>query len=163
MIGLLALLACAPRGAADTASAQVEDTPAPTLTDVSVDCDDSRAEWAFAATTDAWTGNGQVVLSRDGAYVERHTMYSVEAEADGSADRLALELDVVPDWHDASAGSSTYFNCGTADLAGVLRVWTRDGGAVADCVAFGEAPERWAEWDESVACDEALDTGDTAP
>lgn len=129
----------------------------PAIVEASVACDADDAVWSFVVETDAWTGNGQVALSTDGVYVERHTMYSVSAEADGSADRLELELDVVGDWRDASAGSSTAFNCQEPDLAGVLRVFTRDGDDVADCRAFGEAPERWAEWDASLACDAVLE------
>lgn len=149
------LVACAPRGQAPEDTAGVG-AAVPVLTSVTVDCDDHDATWAFAATTDAWTGNGQVVMSVDGAYVEKHPLDSVEAAADGSADRLSLDLEVIADWRDVSVGSSTAFNCDTPELSGVLRVYTRDTGAVADCVAFGEAPERWTEWDAAVACDELL-------
>jgi hypothetical protein len=122
-----------------------------------VTCDDEGGEWTVVVTTDAWTGNGQVLLSTDGAYVERHPLYSRSAAADGSADELGLTLAVVPDWRDVTAGTSTYFNCLARDLTGIVRVFTRDGTAQADCRAFGADPERWASWDAGATCDRALE------
>jgi hypothetical protein len=129
---------------------------APTIVTASAECDTEKATWTFAVTTDAWTGNGQVVLSTDGDYVEKHTMYSSSAAADGSADSLELSLSVVPDWRDVTLGASTVFNCGEAGLTGILRVWTRDGDDEADCRAFGDAPERWDTWDAGVRCENVL-------
>lgn len=157
-----ALLAFSPLTACLGAAPDAVDTGeipdrVPAIVSASVTCDADDAVWRFVVETDAWTGNGQVALSTDGDYVERHTMYSASAAADGSADHLELELDVVGDWRDANAGSSTAFNCQEPDLAGVLRVYTRDGDDVADCRAFGDAPERWAAWDASLACDVTLE------
>ncbi len=129
----------------------------PSLTAATVGCDVAAAEWRFTATTDAWTGNGQVLLSTDGAYVEKHTLYSQSAAADGSADSLALTLDIESDWRDVVIGSSTAFNCNEADLTGILRVWSRDGTEQADCRAFGVSPERWDTWDAGARCATLLD------
>ncbi|MFZ5477789.1 MAG: hypothetical protein ACOZNI_13520 [Myxococcota bacterium] len=139
------------------------DTPVPALVEASVACDDVEARWTVRAVTDAWTGNGDVWLSKDGVYVETHPLTSSEAEWDGSRDTLELTLSVKADWRDVSEGSSTAFNCDEPGLAGVLRVFTRTGAEVADCRAFGEDPSRWATWDAEVACDEVLpeDTGVT--
>jgi hypothetical protein len=137
------------------------DTPVPAIVSASVECDGDAAEWSIAVETDAWTGNGEVWLSADGVYVETHGLDSVEAAGDGTSDRLELELDVEPDWRDVSLGSSTAFNCDEPGVAGVILVFTRTGDETADCVAFGEAPERWATWNADVACDEVLDEGDT--
>lgn len=134
----------------------------PTLVSVAVTCDGDAATWTFEAETDAWTNNGQVLLSADGAYIERHDLYSVEAALDGTHDRLKLVLEVVPEWRDVTLGTSTVFNCETPELAGVLRVYARGSKDVADCRAFGEAPERWSTWDPEVACASTLpDTADT--
>lgn len=133
-------------------------TAEPTITTSSVECDTTAAEWSFDLRTDGWTGNGLVLLSTDGAYLEQHPIYTVGSEADGTADHLRLELGVVPDFRDVVFGSTTVFNCREADLTGLIRVWTRDGESQADCLAFGDAPERWAEW--VVGCDTTLgDTG----
>lgn len=141
-------------GGGDTA-VDPSDTP-PTITEATVDCDTREGRWTFAVTTDAWTGNGQVLLTSDGAYVEKHTVYSVSAAPDGTADQLELTLDVVPDWRDVVLGSSTIFNCGDTSLTGIVRVFTRDGSRASDCRVFGVSPERWAGWDVGVTCDTLL-------
>ena len=114
-------------------------------------------EWRFEAETDAWTGNGQVLLSTDGDYVERHPLYSTSAAPDGSKDTLALALTVVPDWRDVTPGSTTFFNCLEPALTGILRVFTADGSAQADCRAFGTEPERWGAWSTGVRCEQLLE------
>jgi hypothetical protein len=129
----------------------------PTITSAAVICDVPSATWTFEVSSAGWTGNGDVRWSTDGVYLEAHPLYSVSAAADGSADRLELSLQVVADWRDAASGSRTAFNCEEPDLAGVLQ----DGAQVADCRAFGVAPERWATWDEAVACDTLLAPEDT--
>lgn len=157
---LLLLVACT-SVPSDSASDAVAARSAPTITAATVACDDATATWTFTAKTDAWTGNGDVRFSADGAYVEVHPLMSVSAAADGSADALALALAVVADWRDVVTGARTAFNCDAPDLAGVLRVRTADGASVSDCRAFGAAPERWATWDAGVACDVLLETEDT--
>lgn len=151
---MLLLLACT--GPAPSDSTLISNA-VPVITTATVDCDRDAGRWSFAVTTDAWTGNGQVVLSADGVYVERHPMYSSKAAADGTSDRLELTLDVVPDWRDVALGDSTVFNCNTSALAGVLRVWSRDGEDEADCRAFGDTPERFADWGIGVSCDAVLE------
>ena len=124
----------------------------PGITNATVDCITADAVWTFTAATDAWSGNGQVVLSTEGDYIERHPLYSNGAAADGTTDNLKLTLDVVAGWRDVVLGDTTAFNCDTAGLTGVIRVYTRDGDDVADCRAFGEDPARWDTWDPAVSC-----------
>lgn len=133
----------------------------PVITAATVECDPTRARWAFTVDTTGWTGNGQVLLSADGDYVERHALDSVSAAADGTTDHLDLDLDVVSDWRDVNEGSTTVFNCATPDLLGVIRVYDRTGDAVADCRVFGEQTDRWAAWEPDTACAFVLteDTG----
>jgi hypothetical protein len=157
---LLLLVACS-SVPSDSASDAVAARPAPSITAATIACDDATATWSFTVETDAWTGNGDVRLSADGAYVEVHPLSSISAAADGSNDALALELAVVADWRDVVTGARTAFNCDAPDLAGVLRVRTVDGSAIADCRAFGVTPERWATWDANVACDTLLEAADT--
>lgn len=133
----------------------------PIITDALVECDPERPRWSFDVWTTAWTGNGQVLLSADGLYIERHAIYSVSAEADGSTDHLSLDLAMVSDWRDVQEGSTTVFNCDEPALEGVLRVYVRGGDAVADCVAFGPDPTSWVAWEPSSACAEVLEPEDT--
>jgi hypothetical protein len=39
----------------------------------------------------------------------------------------------------------------------VVQILSLEGDHVTDCVAFGEAPQRWAEWDPAVACERVLE------
>ena len=99
---LLALLACA-APPVDTGREPIE-YPSPTITAATAEGDPNEPGWTFEVATDAWTGNGQVYLSADGAYVERHPMYTVGAAYDGSADALRLELGVAADFRDVGEG-----------------------------------------------------------
>lgn len=139
--------------------------------DAVVSCDTDNARWSFALTTTGWSGGGEVLMSRDGSYLEVHRLPSVEAAEDGSADRLELELTVVADWRDVETGSTTIFNCHEPGLAGMARVFARDGEAVAGCAAFGLDPSIWQTWRTDYTCDDVVplegdteetgDTGDT--
>lgn len=126
----------------------------PTLSEVEVVCDASGPAWLLDLHTNAWTGGGKLWLSTDGAYVEAHPILSKEAAIDGSADHLELKLTIVSDFRDVAAGSRTAFNCGTPELAGLLIVYGTDAETVGDCRAFGELPERWADWGFSACPDE---------
>jgi hypothetical protein len=132
----------------------------PAIVDASATCVVEDALWTFLASADAWTGNGQVVLSADGDYVERHPMYSNGAAFDGTSDSLKLALGVAPDFRNVVLGSTTVFNCDAEGLTGVLQVYARDGRSVADCRAFGDRPDRWQTWDPNVACADVLDAPD---
>ena len=141
---MLLLLACS-LAHDDSGEIEVPDDP-PVIATASVECDPDDAKWRVDLTTEHWTGGGRLWFSTDGDYVEDHRIDSVEAEGDGSADRLELDLSIVADWTDASGGSSTVFNCGVPELTGFLAVYDRDGTTVADCRVLGDAPERWADW-----------------
>ena len=112
-------------------------------------------------STERWTGGGTMWMSIDGTYVEAHEVLSVEAEGDGSADRLELKLSFVADFQDASPGSSTAFNCGTPGLQGLVVIYGRDGESVADCRVFGDSPTAWETWAIG-ACSDAVDVTDPA-
>ncbi len=158
LVAASVLWACAPGPRLDPAPAV--EPGAPHLVDHALTCDPAGATWSVVLVTDAWTGGGRLWWSADGDYRERHTVPSVSAARDGTDDRLVLELGIVPDWRDASPGSSTWFNCETPGLAPVLQVFARDGRTVADCIALGDEPARWTEWDPAVACES--DAADTA-
>jgi hypothetical protein len=155
LAGGVCFFGCVRGEVADTAVV-VTDTP-PAITTATVACDAENAEWAFAVATDAWTGNGQLLWTTDGDYLEKHTLYSSEAAEDGSWDHLDLELSIVADWQDAASGSSTAFNCSDSGLTGILRVFTRTGGDVADCRVFGTEVERWDAWDLGATCETVLE------
>ncbi len=123
------------------------------LESVEVDCDLDNAKWSFDVTTAGWSGGGEVLMSRDGDYLEIHHMPSVEATRDGTADRLSLTLSVLADWRDVTPGSSTIFNCAEPGLAGLLRVFHRDGEEVAGCAAFGVDATIWQTWRTDYRCE----------
>ncbi len=133
----------------------------PTITSASVTCDERAATWLFEVGTDAWTGNGIVYLSADGAYIETHSLLSTTSAADGSSDTLERSLVIVASWRDVTTNASTAFGCATPALAGVLEVYERTGDARTDCVAFGVDPTRWATWTPDAACEEMLTQADT--
>jgi hypothetical protein len=127
------------------------DTASPVIDTLEVTCDGDAPRWTFDLRTRGWTTGAVLDWSVDGVYRERHTLTSVSAARDGSTDRLVVTLDVAADWRDAAPGARTAFPCDQPGLAGVIHV--RDGDGFADCLAFGDAPERWTQWEPELACD----------
>lgn len=80
----------------------------PSITAFNVACEDGR--WTIQIYSDHWTGNGFLWMANNDRY-ERHTLYSIEAGATGTSDRLLLRLNTVSDWRDAQSGTSTGFTC----------------------------------------------------
>jgi hypothetical protein len=150
---LLLVLAC--QSTSPSTSPDEKDLGPPSIVAASYSCDSPSARWSFLVDTDAWTGNGQVVLSDDGDYIEVHPLRSLEAAADGSSDRLTLALGVVADWRDVSLGSTTAFNCSEPGLAGLIRIFATDGQTPTDCRIFGE--DRWASWNFNYSCTTPLE------
>lgn len=127
-LGVLLLLGCRipPGGPAPLGPV----TPtAPEIVELSWTCENGR--FSLDLTTDQWTGGGELWLTADGRYAERHPVPSIAAAPDGSVDELRLRLTAVADWRAARPGQSTAFDCIDAIHAGlVLRDWY---GAVARC------------------------------
>jgi hypothetical protein len=149
---MLWLLGCAP-ATGDVGVDPSEDPPE--IDSASVKCDADDARWVFGVNTRRWTGGGTLWMSTDGSYVEGHEILSVEAESDGSTDRLELKLSLAADFRDVEPGTSTAFNCGTPRLHGLIVVYARDGETMADCRAFGEAAADWPTWGYA-PCDQTV-------
>ena len=128
----------------------------PSLVGAKVECAAEAATWSVVLEADAWTGGGSLWMSTDGVYVEQHDFGSYEAAVDGTGDELRLSLAVADERSAVHAGSSTWFNCGVAELQGLLVIRSRDGSTVSDCRAFGGAPERWEAWGVG-ACTESIE------
>jgi len=154
---LSALAACAPSPLPGDVPPEVAPEDA-TLVEASVRCDPQAARWSFQLEADAWTGGARLWWSADGAYRERHGIPSVGAPRDGTGDTLRSSLDIAVSWTEAASGARTAFPCRTPDLAGVLQLLSLDGERVTDCLGFGEAPGRWADWDQEVACERVLES-----
>ncbi len=86
-------------------------------------CDMDESTWSFYVETNGWTGNGHVWMSQNAEVTEKHILYSIGAERDGSADYLELNLSIVADWHDAKPSTSTRWRCSEQDeLSFLVRV-----------------------------------------
>ena len=120
-------------------------------------CDREAARWRLAAETDAWTSGGALFITRDGSEVERHTVYSGRAAANGSWDCLDLSLGQEASRVDVQPGSSTRWFCRDAEALSFLFV-VRDTAdeAWTDCRAWGADPGLWAEVDDVPACDQLV-------
>jgi hypothetical protein len=130
----------------------------PTITTASVSCKTTEtggATWEFQVETDAWTGNGEILLSKDGVYIEDHPLDSVSADADGAWDKLEATLTVVADQEDMNAGSATWFNCQEPRLSGILRVFEQTGELESDCRSFLE--DFWGDWNSFYSCGTRLE------
>ncbi len=141
----LAVLVACPAPLVDTSASDPQARDA-LFTTVRVSCDGDAGKWALDMKADGWTGGGALFLSADGVYVEEHGFGSYEAAVDGSSDHLKLSLGVAAEFQDVHEGSSTWFNCGTPSLQGLLVLRNRDASALTDCRVFGAAPLLWSEW-----------------
>ena len=158
---LLLALACAPttRPAHDSGPYFDGD---PTITSVTWACDTDGAEWDFEVTTEHWSGGGVVWMARDAENIEKHSVPSKEAAPDGSTDRLALSLSIVPDWRDATLGSSTRWLCSDEpSLSFLLEMAKADGSLSSDCRTWGANPTLWGDIAGATACKTVLEPVDT--
>lgn len=158
---LLLLLGCtaAPTSAEDAGPFY---DAAPAITALQWSCDVEASEWSFEITTEHWTGGGRVYMARDAATLEEHRVRSVGAAADGSTDSLALELDIVADWRDASSGASTRWRCDEQDaLSFLVTVLTPDGSSQADCRVWGADLLLWEAVAQVDGCETILEEPDT--
>lgn len=125
-----AWLACGPLIRYDD-PIELPDEP-PVITAHTVECKRDADRWAVAVDTQWWTGGGELWMTAGGAWFEDHGLRSTKAAGDGSEDHLEARLTIVPDWRDASPGSSTAFTC--ADTVGWRLFVLAQDGARADCV-----------------------------
>lgn len=144
LLPLLLALACVPSPAPGTPPTDPLDGPDPSLVGVTWACDVDTGSWTFTLEADAWTGGGLVYMGTDAATMEEHRVRSVEAAAEGDADRLELILAIVADWRDAAPGSSTRWRCVDEDeLAFQAAIYEVTGETVTDCRFWGTQPELW--------------------
>lgn len=121
----------------------------PDITAIEASCEDDQ--WRFIVETNAWTGNGFIILKAE-ERSERHPLSSFEAGEDGDSDRLRVFLSVIPDWQNFSAGSSTGWLCSDEEqLSVAIAIQHPVDGSVSDCVYWGEA--RWDEFSSLDACE----------
>ena len=149
---MLFILACAPDPAPAADGLTLEP---PHITAAEVACDPQDAIWRFGVDTDAWTGNGRLIWSTDGRYIEYHDIDSVVSAPDGTSDQLELVLGVVADRAFVIPDSTTFFNCAEPGLSAVLRVLGPEGEVVTDCRGFGG--DQWGEWGLDYGCATALE------
>lgn len=128
----------------------IPDDP-PEIATVLWTCSNSRESSTLEVTTDFWTGGAELWLTVDGSYVERHPFFSIEASADGLADRLRIVLGHRADVRDVVPGSSTAFTC-LDNPTGLLRVNDR-AGEPADCDFVGPTEREFLWGDELPSCD----------
>ena len=100
-----------------------------------------KAEWRLRIEATSWSGGGRMYWTPEGSYFEDHRVRSREAAADGSSDRLELDLDIVGDWREATQGVSTALRCtDDPDFLFVLRDLDDDD---ADCWHLGPGLVDW--------------------
>jgi hypothetical protein len=135
----------------------------PSITDVSWACDPEESAWQFTVKTEHWTGGGWLWFGISSDNVEGHRIRSVDAAADGTDDKLRLELDIEEDWRDAKRNSSTRWLCSDEPrLSFMVTVYDPSGGDVEDCRTWGFQPTLWYEVDAAHDCETILDVPEEA-
>ena len=161
-IELLLLAGCGSLPTAKSGDTSALDTPtAPVIQTLTWSCDAQSATWKFEVDTAGWTGGGALWMARDSDRVERNALSSVTEAADGSTDKLELQLTVVNDWRYAVSGTSTGWRCSDADALDFLAVvYSTDGSTVTDCRKWGADTSLW-DTVSVPSCDVTLQSGDT--
>ena len=128
----------------------------PAIDHIDLACDPDKGQWNLEVRATSWTGGGRLYLTVDGEYIENHRAKSVAAKEDGSADELALSLNIVSDWRAVTAGTSTIFRC-SAKVNGLFVLRDRKDNPV-DCRILGPNSSIWGNGAGSPVCE----SGDTA-
>ena len=128
----------------------------PSITSIQWECQKEQGIWSFSIETEGWTSNGQIWLTQGGESTEKHKIFSAEAAADGSHDRLELELEIAADWREAAPGESTRWQCyeesSLSFLGLVFHPKTLEN---IDCRYWGA--ENWSEIMSSPSCAHPLE------
>lgn len=156
MLGALIALGCLGPPPADSGVTVIPTDVA--ITDVDWGCSADDDTWWFVVDTAGWTDGGLLAMTADQRRVEAHDLLSVEAAADGTWDRLELELDIVGDPADAVDGSKTAWLCDAEtldEMAFRLSVSERNVGTV-DCRVWGVETD-WNGLAGYSTCEETLE------
>ena len=130
----------------------------PSIESISWDCDTEQNKWTFEVKTEQWTGGGWIWMAKSSTNAEAHKIKSVEAAADGSSDRLKLNLGIAEDWRAATRGSSTRWFCSDIpELSFLSTVHDARGNEVADCRTWGLAPSMWSRIESAHDCDSVIE------
>ena len=150
MLGFVAATGCLPPGHATDDGAFVPDLPPPHITGITLKCDLDVGRWRVEVSTDAWSGGAAVLWTVDGVYFEKHDRFgSIEAAADGSADKLRNDISIVTDFRPAGNGNSL-FTCNASPSA---YIWVNDlKGQPSDCRNVGAHPELVAAAPKAPEC-----------
>lgn len=145
---ILWILGCYPQPQAQSSNQEIEFRD-PNIITIEKICENDQ--WKFTVQTDAWTGNGVLIIAT-GQRSERHPLSSYEATEDGFEDNLRVFLSVIPDWQEFSAGSSTGWLCSEeSELSIAVSVYHPNSGEATDCLYWGE--DIWEDSSTVVDCE----------
>ena len=128
---------------------EVEPLP-PVLQEASLSCDLDDGQWTLSALAEGWTSGGLLYLTLDGDYIEKHTVQSVKADANGTWDELEAKLKIASDWREVTLGASTALHC-LPDPDGMFFLLDADGHRTG-CWKSGPDPQRWGTIDGTPDC-----------
>lgn len=147
LLGGLLFAGCYPQPSAQTSTFSIAFQEAEIIA-ASKSCENDQ--WRFFVDTDAWTGNGFLIIATEDRS-ERHPLYSFEASEAGDSDKLRAFLSVIPNWQDFTAGSSTGWLCSQEnELSIAVAVQHAVSAEVTDCVYWGD--DLWGEYSSLDVC-----------
>ena len=150
------LFACSAASLPPTDAPPLFEFSNPEITSLSMECNASDEQWVFTMEANAWTGNGQIWISKAGEINEKHRIYSKQALADGRYDLLELKLDILADWRDVQEGTSTQWHCYEQDEMTFLAVVLHPESLQAtDCRYWGA--QEWEDIMDSPPCEQPAD------
>ena len=126
-----------------------DEDSSPQIVQVEFSCDRELDQWILRLDADGWTDGGDVVMATENR-IEIHTMDSIRARLDGSADELLMQLSIEASPDDAVSGRASGFLCTEtqqAELSMRVAIYDYDSDeAESDCWEWG--PEKdFSPWD----------------
>ncbi len=136
----------------------------PSIESVDMECDREKEKWTFEVKTKNWTGGGTIWMANTVDIAEKHRIKSKKAAADGSSDKLELQLSIEADWKDADLDKSTRWLCADQPrLTFLATTYDPSGNNVTDCRTWGVNTTIWEQIENAVSCDNVIsfpiDTG----
>jgi len=154
VVGLMGCQPLSPKPDSGVLRFESED---PTLTGLSLTCDQTDGRWSVALRADAWVGTARLWMATRPEAIERHDLEVDYSAADATWDCFDSTIQMAADLGDP--GSNTRYRCAQrTDVHMLLAISDADSETWTDCRTWGpEGVSPWADDSSVPSCSTVLD------